>query len=238
MKTLLLVLLVALPAHAFKLTPMQAEIDPKSENLSQVFVLENNGKDKVALKFEVTTRSHDVEGKETRTPSKDFTIYPEQMALEASDKRNIRVSYVGPKDVTREIPYRFVVTQLPVKFKQEKKASRLNFLLQYVASLYVSPDKTNSKVELISVERKGDKAVQVTLENTGSAHQLTQAIELTVKEAKQAKPEKILNFGKKSLELFHSDNILPGERRSFLLETREPVPANSLLSGSLTVLND
>ena len=98
----------------------------------------------------------DDKGKETTVESKDFKIYPDQMTLEPSDSRAVRVVYLGVKDIEKESSYRIIATQLPVDFKADAKKNGIKFLFQFVASAYVTNDKYYPKVLVESITKEKD----------------------------------------------------------------------------------
>lgn len=220
MKSLLPLLLFAPSlAMAFRLDPMVAELSPKGDGRSKVFRLENNGTDRVALKMRVTTRAADENGKESRGDTADFSVYPEQLSLAPNDARNVRVTYKGPAELKAEAAYRLIATQLPVDFKAGEKKTQVNFLFEYVASLYVKPAGVFPRLQVRATEWQDARRVKLTLENTGTAHRLLQGV----------RPEAVLGEGKKAafkndFKAWDGENMLPGETRVFLLETKEALP--------------
>ncbi|HPI40519.1 MAG TPA: fimbria/pilus periplasmic chaperone [Pseudobdellovibrionaceae bacterium] len=216
-------------ALAFRFTPMVAEVSPQGEGTSQVFVVENNSKEKVALQFKATTRSYEVDGKETRSITTDFVIYPEQIALEPNDKRNVRVTYVGAPNIQIEKPYRLIATQLPVEFKKSQKISKLNFLLEYVAALYVNPTNTSPQIKVLSTKTSGDHTVLLEVENQGTQHQLLTDAKLSLILKTQT-----LDLNKKSFEEFRNENLLPKEKRILKVETTQALQAGQEIISQLT----
>lgn len=207
-------------AHAFRLSPMVAELKPAGPKATQTFVLENPGEEKIAVELKAMTRELDAQGRETRKPvGEAINIYPEQVSLEPGARRSVKVTWVGEAAPARELAFRLVATQLPVDFKPQKARSgqagvNLQFLLQYVASLYVTPDQVAPKVELESVERldpaeKGKAPrVRLTLRNAGTAHQLLKGARVKVngKELPGSETRKL-----------ETENLLPGGTRVFEL---------------------
>lgn len=172
-------------AFAFKLSPMVVSFSPNGSKATQVLTLENNANEKVPVQVEVFTREIDSKGEEVRKPTEDFNVYPEQLVLLPNEKRNVRVTYTAGKSAGVEQAYRIVATQVPVEFKdrnakaQAKKTS-LNFLIQYVASAYVTPDGIYPKVIIKDAQLVSSKKLAVTIANEGAAHKILKAKTLRV----------------------------------------------------------
>ncbi len=172
-------------AFAFKLSPMVVSFAPNGSKATQVLTLENNANEKVPVQVEVFSRTVDSKGEEVRTPTEDFNVYPEQLVLLPNEKRNVRVTYTAGKNDGVEQAFRIVATQVPVEFKdrnaksQTKKTS-LNFLIQYVASAYVTPEGVSPKVVIKDTQLVSSKKIAVTISNEGTAHKVLKAKTLRV----------------------------------------------------------
>lgn len=198
-------------AHAFRLEPMVADFTPDGENATKIFRVENEAKEKIAVKIQAFVRKIDEKGKETTTPTADFKIYPDQISLEASDSRAVRISYIGKKALEQESAYRIVASQLPVAFKNQAKKTGINFLFQFVASVYVTSDKYYPKIEVESLARVDNENLKIKLVNKGQKHSILKNvnIELTGNDGKA------LKLNGDVIPNWNSENILSGTRRTY-----------------------
>lgn len=211
----ILLVLITLQAQAFRLEPMVVDFTPTGETATKIFRVENEGKEKIAVKIQAFTRVIDENGKETTEPTSDFKIYPEQMSLEASDSRAIRVVYVGKKTIEGELSYRIVATQLPVDFKSEVKKSGIKFLFQFVASVYVTSEKYYPKIVVESANRVDKEHVVLSLINKGQKHTLLKSVNIELLDT-NGKP---LKLGSDIIKNWENENILSGGRRVYKLKT-------------------
>jgi fimbrial chaperone protein len=196
----------------------------KPGDSSKTFSVENPGAESIALKIEATTREHDLLGKETRTPTKDFSIFPEQMILKANEKKNIRVSWIAQNELTKELAYRLVVTQVPVNLTKEaplKRGASLKFLMQYVASLYVTPEKAQPLLTVESFKMIGKNKAELILFNGGNKHQKLTDLSLRIRPRKSA-PDSGIVLTPKELSKLSVENVLAGSKRKFILEPIDP----------------
>ncbi|MGZ3692873.1 MAG: fimbrial biogenesis chaperone [Bdellovibrionota bacterium] len=211
----LFLLLLSLPAHAFRLSPMVVDFSPSGKGSTQTLMLDNPGKERVAVEIEVVKRKIDVNGLEDRKePAKDFSVFPEQLTLEPGQKRNIRVTWTGDQAPTTELPFRLVASQLPVTLNRPTNRDdvkvNLKFVLQYVASLYVVPNDAKSHVVVSSVGMGKDGQAEVLLKNDGKSRRVLEKahIKLIGEKDKFEIPEK-------ALEDVRAQNILAGGSRKF-----------------------
>ena len=203
------VLLGSFQAKAFRLDPMTADFTAEGEGSTKIFRVENEGKDRIAVKIQAFVRQIDEKGKEKLTPTTDFKIFPEQISLAASDSRAVRVVYVGKKEHDRELAYRIVASQLPVTFKEDTKKTGINFLFQFVASAYVTNDKFYPKIEVESVTHTDKDTLKVKIINKGQKHVLLKNVSAELTDA-NGKPFKM---NSENISTWDSENILPGTRR-------------------------
>lgn len=210
-------ILTGLQAFAFRLEPMVANFTVDGEGSSKIFRVENEGKEKIAVKMQAFVRHIDDKGKESLVESRDFKIYPEQMTLEPSDSRAIRVVYLGLKDIEKENSYRIVASQLPVNFKEEVKKNGIKFLFQFVASAYVTSDKYYPKIVVESITRTDADTLRVKIINKGQKHALLKNVKIELKDNEG----KILKLGPEVLKNWDSENLLSGNRRTFKIKSTQ-----------------
>lgn len=208
---------------------MVVEFAPAGSGATQTFLLENSSNERVAIQLEVKTRETSPDGKENRKDTKDFLIFPEQLSLDAGERRNVRVTYIGEQNLKGEKPFRFIASQLPVDFKKKIKSDgvNLNFLLQYVASVYVSSSSASSNVQVESVQSKNEK-IELVLKNSGNKHQLlnTMTLSFSAKDANGKTQKWKLN--NEELKNYLSDNLLPNSKRKYVIAAPKDFPLNDL----------
>lgn len=211
---ILLVLGLQFKAQAFRLEPMVANFTPAGEGATRIFRVENEGKEKIAVKIEAFTRSIDDKGKETTVPTKDFKIYPDQMSLNGSDSRAVRIVYLGPKDMEQEVAYRIVATQLPVSFKEDKKQTGIKFLFQFVASVYVTNENYYPKIEIEPLKRLDKDTLRLSVVNKGQRHVVLKNVKVELKD-NAGKPVVLSDI----VKTWDGENVLSGRRRVFKVKT-------------------
>ncbi|MGZ3690344.1 MAG: fimbrial biogenesis chaperone [Pseudobdellovibrio sp.] len=214
MSLIVLICSLSLKSYAFRLEPMVVDFTPEGEGSSKIFRVENEAKEKIAVKMHAFVRQIDDKGKETQVESKDFKIYPEQMTLEPSDSRAVRVTYLGPKDLEKESSYRIVATQLPVAFQEEDKKTGIKFLFQFVASAYVTNDKYYPKVLVESITRNKDN-LKIKIINKGQKHVILKNVSIELKNNEG----KIVKLDDSFIKGWDGENLLSGTRRTFIVKT-------------------
>ncbi|MEK2643849.1 fimbria/pilus periplasmic chaperone [Bdellovibrio sp. BCCA] len=208
-------------SFAFRLSPMVIRFSPTGSGATQVLTLENPGGEKTPIQIEAFTRTENEKGEEVRKKTDDFTIYPEQVVLLPNEKRNVRVTWSGDINAT-EKSYRIIASQLPVEFrdrnfKPKKAGVNLNFLLQYVASAYVTPEGAVAKIKVKDVKHIDAKKISVTVVNEGTAHKV-----LKVKKLKLFAGDKLVSEIENPKE-FDSINLLPGSQKNITVVSSKEV---------------
>lgn len=207
--SLFLYFIITTNTYAFKLSPIVQEFGNKSRDKTKTFRVINTGKESIKLEAEILTRNINLDNEETREDTDDFVVYPPQIELKAGASRAIRVTYIGAP-VSIEKSYRMIVRQIPGIVKEKKSTgNQINFLLEYVASLYVTPDGANSKLEISKASKK-NKFIVIEFQNSGKKHQLLKNFELTLS---QKKLNKIIRFDSEKFQELGSQNILAGLKR-------------------------
>lgn len=201
---------------------MIVDFSPTGPAASQTFVIDNSeSKEQISLEFSIFKRSSDANGKEERAPTTDFVFYPEQLTLKAGEKRNLRVTYQGTGDLSQEVAYRLVAEQLPVNTEKpsdtKKGQAQIRFLLQYVASLYVSIPKFQPKLEAESFQvaprlEDGTRTLVILMKNSGTAHQVLTQFQLVLNN-----PEKKaeVQIPPEELTALQAENLLAGTAKQF-----------------------
>jgi fimbrial chaperone protein len=86
----------------------------------------------------------------------------------------VRVRWIGGGVPREELPFRIVAEQLPINLSREDDAaSGVRMMLRYRATLYVRPaGAAPDPPGRGAGTRRDGEAVQLTIENRGTAHQL------------------------------------------------------------------
>lgn len=195
-------------SFAFKLSPMSVTLSEKGKKATKSFRIVNTSKKEIKVEAEILARFIDKNNNETRKETTHFTLYPPQVAVEPGKSRVLRVSYIGEK-VSSEKAYRLVVRQLPLKDKKKENGAQINFLFEYVASVYVAPKKAKARLELIKCLKVGDK-LEIDFKNSGTKHSLLRRYDIVLS---QKDKKRVISFKKKKFEKLGSQNILAGINR-------------------------
>lgn len=217
-------------ASAFKVSPMVQNFDPQGKGATQNFVVENTGDKVLAVQVQGFIRGYDLKGEELRSSTKDLNIYPPQFTLEPTKKRLVRVTYQGSSQLNQEQAYRLMFQQVPVEFQkanQNKKSEpvNINFLLRYVAAIYVVPENVQAKIEVQNISVVKGTELSFVLKNTGSAHQVLSNSKILIKE--KGKDKIVHELSEKQIEeQLGAENLLAGMNKRFNFKLNKPLPPN------------
>jgi fimbrial chaperone protein len=219
----LLILLVALPwLLAFKFSPMSQAIRPAEGDQHALFWIENDTNEKMALEISVKKRIMDETGKEELPETDEITVLPPQLIVPAKDKRSVRVSWKGKKDIDQERAFRVIAEQLPLKLDQQsKKKSGIQMLMKYMAALYVTPKDAQSQITVSSYSQSRGK-LKIIIKNEGKAHRLLIDPTLIFQKGDQK-----ISLKADELKGLTGENVLAQCQRIFEVNYQKPLPENA-----------
>lgn len=170
-------ILISGTCHAFKMTPIEIYMQSAGIDKTKTVKLTNPGNEQIPIEVKVFERSLTVGGKEVRKPTQDFIIFPTQLILKPKEKRNLRITWNGPKKIDFEKAYRIQVNQIPVDVKKKKNKynkteTNLNIAFSYMGGIYVRPENQVTQPKLIATQSKrlGKNKIRIRLENQGNEH--------------------------------------------------------------------
>ncbi len=220
--------LFPLSSFAFRLSPMVVDFAPSGKEATQTVVLENPDEKRVAVELQTVVRKLDINGKENRTEqAPDFVVFPEQLTLEPKQKRNVRITWTGNQNPEHELAFRLVASQLPVTL--ERPTGRpdvkvnLKFVLQYVASLYVTPPGARPNLSIKRAKLISPGKVELLVKNSGTKRRLLENATVTLKSG-----ERSFTVPEAPLKEIQAQNILAGGERKFILSVPKDFPGANL----------
>lgn len=163
-------------ADAYEFSPIVAQFDPSGPGAARSFVVNNTQSAAVALQIEVYARSANERGEEVRVPDYDsFIVTPPQMVVAPGTSQAVRVQWIGDPKPEREMAFRIVITQLPIRFASESPDKDIKADVavgyKYEAAVYVAPGNASPSAELIKSEpvlnETGQRVLRLTVKSTG-----------------------------------------------------------------------
>lgn len=205
----------ALPAQAFKLTPIEMEFAPSGRGATQTFMLENPNAAPEAIEIRMWQRDMDAMGEDILVEDIDnFVVFPAQIILQPGQEQAVRVQWIGDPAPAGELPYRLIAEQLPIDLGEvQAEGGQMKLLVRYIASLYVVPDGAKPDVALQSAGPAADgSGLELVFTNTGNAHALLTDLTLTIS---GGGAQAVLT--RDDLETVAGQNLLAGHSRSFVI---------------------
>lgn len=203
-------------SHAFKFSPLEAELSPSGTGSSHTFTIENQSEKRIAITAQIFQRDQNELGVETRTPTKEFSLFPEQAVIEPNQRRTLRISWMGEKIFETEKAFRLQVEQVPVGFEKSKKTTggQIGFYLSYVASVYVTPDGAKPQIE-VTVKKAQADGHDLVLQNKGKKHRILNGAKIYIIDSEGKDIEVPANVFKN----LDQENILAGQTRIYDLNS-------------------
>lgn len=210
-------LLFSGPAAAFRLIPIEMEFEPSGRGATQIFRIENDTQNPIAVEIRITGRDQDANGDDVERPSIDeWIIFPEQLVLEPNQSQSLRVQWIGTATPATEMAYRLIAEQLDVDIGQAPtQGGKVKLLVQYKASLYVVPPGAKPAISVVSAapfQLSDGTVMKLQVRNSGNAHKILKDPTLTVQAG-----GKSVSIPAAQLGGVAGENVLPGVTRDFLL---------------------
>ncbi|POR04326.1 hypothetical protein AU468_03220 [Alkalispirochaeta sphaeroplastigenens] len=171
-----IVLFPAAPSlQALSLEPLTQVFTPSRAGRLHTYRVTNTQEREIAVQIRMTTRDHDVRGREIREDASDqWVVFPARMVLAPGQTQAVRVQYSGPGGIEREQAFRIIAEQLPVDISGGERQSGINVLFRYEGSVYVRPGRFSPDVILAGAERFYQdgvfQGILVRFENRGATH--------------------------------------------------------------------
>lgn len=239
MGAFLAALLYGNAAIAFNLTPIKVDFHPAGQGASQVFKIENDSGEPIAVQVSMVSRHMDIDGRETYREADDqFIVYPPQMVIGPRQYQNVRVTWAGDPDPQSELSYRIIAEQLPVNLSREIRTGvSVNLMIRYLGAVYIVPRKANPDIVVSDIVKEhsdeGRPGLAITVHNRGNTHavlgDLTVRMEGTDGTGPASRP---VTLGPEQLKGMTGENVLAGNSRRFVLpwpEGLQFIPQNARL---------
>jgi fimbrial chaperone protein len=223
--------MVPASSWAFRVSPMISEFDPSGDGATRTFQIENTGDDKVSVQLEMFHRFIDINGKETRTATEEFSVYPQQITMGSHEKHSVRVTWQGNHTPERELAYRMEVTELMSDAKKKtppESKTDPKFLLEYITSVYVKTKGFEPHIEVDSFRVLPDSSKlkgELILKNTGLAHRVLKGLHIFLKGSNGVRTE----LKSDEMTEIRGENILPLAKRRFVLTLPAPTPTEAAI---------
>lgn len=204
-----------LPAYAFELDQTYFQMTTNGLDSKKTLTLKNDRSDKRLITVEVFERK--VSGKtgaEERTATQDLKISEKTMTLLPNAESKLTLDWAGQHHLKAEKAYRLVLTE--VKNQQRDSATELKApLIQYVASVFVTPENAKDNVKLVKSTIVEKSKVEITLTNTGNKHKLLSDSGLQIQDLKDKK--NVQKYHR--LEAFQQAILMPGQTKKIVIPT-------------------
>lgn len=169
-------------AYSYQLSPLNATYDSSGPDSQKIYTIVNDSDSPIAIEISAVKRNIDINGEEyNEDASAYFSIQPSKMIIRPQSTQLVRVQYRGPSTLTEEQSFRIISEQIPysVGAQVPDSGQMISFLFVYSTSAYVRPSRVIESVTS-TAEVDEDGKLSVTIENTGSVHQLLNSLEVAV----------------------------------------------------------
>lgn len=223
------------PALAFKLDPISRVFDPAGSGATQSYQVTNDSQEQVAIEISMVERKISLDGEETtQKADDDFLVYPSQILLPPGGVQSVRVTWLGNPNPSKELAYRVVAEQLPIKLKKPEQSESetttgvIKVLFRYLGSVYIRPKNAQPKVVINSVNhakgKDGSEQLVITFDNQGTRRAVLSDLNLNLTSQQgtqiSLKPEQLAGV--------NNGVILAGNQRRFSLPWPQQLPVGQV----------
>lgn len=161
---LFMLLASTLPAGAFEVSPMRAELSPTGSRASTVISVRNSLAEPLAIEVYTTERFVAEDGSQTFEPNEeDFLIFPPQAFIQPGASQGFRVQYIGDPALETTRSYVVNVSQVPVK---QIEGAGVQVVYRFGAAVYVHPKDSATALSVADI-KANDGSVTVRISNEG-----------------------------------------------------------------------
>ncbi len=150
------------PASSYDMKPIVIQLSPTGAGATQSVVLTNTHDVPIAIEVRAYTRQQNPDGTETREPEdENIIITPPQMVIAPKASQSFKVRWVGDPAPDKELTFRLVSNQLPIKFKNEKQGDvsvNVSMNYRYEAALYIVPPQSKPSARLTGITPVKDES--------------------------------------------------------------------------------
>ncbi len=219
-------------AAAYDLKPIVVQLSPTGAGSGQTLVITNSHDVPIAIEVRAYRRQQMPNGEDTLTPEEeDLLIYPPQMVIPPQTSQSFKVQWVGDPAPTRELAYRIVTEQLPIKFTQEIEAGSnadLTVRYRYEAALYIVPSNAEPSARLSSISRvtgeDGSEQLELRIASEGTMRAILDTPRVTVK---GTSGDSVVLSGEQ-IQPLDGFNVLPGVERIIRIAAPAGLPTGPL----------
>ncbi|MDA0127827.1 molecular chaperone [Vibrio sp. MarTm2] len=162
-------LIVSLTAHAYRVEPMIAEMEPIGKRAQMTMRIDNTSSKPLTVELYPLSMTMDQYGNETISPADDdLLVIPVTAIVKPGRSQSVMVRYLGDPSISQSKSYRVAVKQVKVENSKEE-SGQMGLLLQFNTLVNIRPKNTNPKLSIRSVTQKDAKWL-VEVENNGDSY--------------------------------------------------------------------
>ncbi|CAK4067674.1 MULTISPECIES: molecular chaperone [Vibrio] len=162
-------LIVSSTAHAYRVEPMIAEMEPIGKRAQMTMRIDNTSSKPLTVELYPLSMTMDQYGNETISPADDdLLVIPVTAIVKPGRSQSVMVRYLGDPSISQSKSYRVAVKQVKVENSKEE-SGQMGLLLQFNTLVNIRPKNTNPKLSIRSVTQKDAKWL-VEVENSGDSY--------------------------------------------------------------------
>lgn len=170
-------------AHAYRVNPMIAEIEPTGSGSSLRIMVTNTENAPINLELTALRVTTDDEGEVSREEEvNDILLFPPQTIIPPGREQAVQVRYVGDQELEEGRVYAIRISQLPVAVSkgEGKTGSEVKIGFNFLSHILVQSKGMQAGVKISEVSKTSTGELKFYAENTGQATALIRDAEWTL----------------------------------------------------------
>lgn len=206
--TLLLItsFLSAGQAFGFEVDQTIIQMSPQGLNSKKIIKLNNKEKYKKIVSIETFERSFGTKENEPKITTL-LKVNEKNVVLPPESETPVAIEWAGTDPLRQEKAFRVIITELK---KDKSDVNHLNDpLLQYVTSVFVTPEGAEEKIEVRKSELKRNNLLNITVRNTGKKHKIFLDDQLVIQDSKTKETLAVVQDS----EVLQQTLLMPGQTK-------------------------
>lgn len=221
------ILSMSLPAHAMRVKPMIADIQPIGKESQIIMRIDNPTTIPMMVVVQPTRIAMSIDGLETWLPADDdLLIIPNTTVVQPGASQPILVRYLGDPTIDQSVSYRVSYKQVETKYSKD---SGVGVLVNFNTLIHVVPSNTQPVLKVNSVTAEDSGTWKVKIENSGNRYARLSKTNWTINNGGE-----VNNIvGKELKNIVEGNLILPRSVRIF-----EMMPIDNAIASDVVISID
>lgn len=200
-------------AGEFSVAPVRIFMNANERAVAVTVV--NEGTEELVMQSEIFSWRQKPDGSDDLAPTEDVVLSPPIVKLAPKSRQVLRLARVGAPPTGAQQTYRMIVREVP-EAKAQGREARVQMALAFSLPIFITPRGAKRDLQC-EVQRASAQALRVQCANGGNAYAQVRGINVNSAAGAPLASRDVVGY------------ILPGVRRSFELQSPNPIPSGRVI---------